>query len=100
MKSSKEFFVSKRYNIRDIVEKVGTEDTFAAGLICGINLFGSHQEALELAVATSRPKHSMPTVLSLISVKEIERLAEGEASGRVQRQCIKRLDRLYKTLHP
>jgi hypothetical protein len=100
LNSPKEFFVSKRYDIRDIVDRVGTGDTFAARLICGINLFGSDQDALELAVAASCPKHSIPRDLPLISIKEIERLAGGEASGRVQRQYIKRLGRPYKTLHP
>jgi len=80
-----EFLVSKRYDIRDIVDRVGTGDTFAAGLVYGINNLGSDQEALEFAVAASCLKHSIPGDLPLISLAEVERLVGGAASGRVQR---------------
>ncbi len=79
------FLVSKRYDIHDIVDRVGTGDTFAAGLIYGINNLGGDQEALEFAVAASCLKHSIPGDLPLVSLEEVERLAGGEASGRVQR---------------
>ena len=80
-----EFLVSKRYDIRDIVDRVGTGDTFAAGLVYGINYLGSDQEALEFAVAASCLKHSIPGDLPLISLAEVERLVGGATSGRVQR---------------
>ena len=80
-----EFLVSRKYDIRDIVDRVGTGDSFAAGLIYGIGNLGSDQAALEFAVAASCLMHSIPGDLPLISVKEVERLAGGEVSGRVQR---------------
>lgn len=80
-----DILVSKRYDVQDIVDRVGTGDSFAAGLIYGINNLENDQDALEFAVAASCLTHSIPGDLPLISVKEVESLAGGEASGRVQR---------------
>ena len=80
-----DILVSKRYDVQDIVDRVGTGDSFAAGLIYGINNLENDQDALEFAVAASCLTHSVPGDLPLISVKEVESLAGGEASGRVQR---------------
>ncbi len=85
LNNRKEFLVSRRYDIRDIIDRVGTGDTFAAGLIYGINTFGSDEEALDFAVAASCLKHSIPGDLPIIGREEVEKLAGGEASGRVQR---------------
>ena len=85
LNNGSEFLVSKKYEIRDIVDRVGTGDTFAAGLIYGINSLGNDQDALDFAVAASCLKHSITGDLPLISLKEVESLLEGQASGRVQR---------------
>ncbi len=77
--------VSRKYEIRDIVDRVGSGDTFAAGLIYGIINLDSDQTALEFAVAASCLKHSIPGDLPLISSNEVESLLGGETSGRVQR---------------
>ena len=81
----KELFVSRRYEITDIVDRVGTGDAFAAGLIYGLGNLPSAQEALEFAVAASCLKHSIPGDLPLLSVAEVRALMEGSGSGRVQR---------------
>ncbi len=81
----KDFLVSKKYEIHDIVDRVGGGDTFAAGLIYGLNHLSNDQEALEFAVAASCLKHSIPGDLPLISLKEVKNLMAGAASGRVQR---------------
>jgi 2-dehydro-3-deoxygluconokinase len=80
-----QFLVSKKYDIQDIVDRVGTGDSFAAGLIYGINHLGSDQEALDFAIAASCLKHSIPGDLPLISLKDVKSLVGGKASGRVQR---------------
>ena len=80
-----EFLLSRKYDIRDIVDRVGTGDSFAAGLIYGVNNLDSDQDALEFAVAASCLKHSIPGDLPLISRGEVERLVRGAGSGRVQR---------------
>ena len=80
-----EFLISKKYEIHDIVDRVGAGDTFSAGLIYGLNNLSSDKEAIEFAVAASCLMHSIPGDLPLISVEEVKGLAEGAGSGRVQR---------------
>jgi len=79
------FRVSRRYEINDIVDRVGGGDAFAAGLIYGLLRLDGNTEALEFAVAASCLKHSVPGDFSLVRVAEITALAAGGGSGRVQR---------------
>ncbi len=81
----KDFLVSRRYEITDIVDRVGAGDSFGAGLIYGLLAYGDHARALEFATAASCLKHSIPGDFNRVSVAEIEALVAGEASGRVQR---------------
>jgi 2-dehydro-3-deoxygluconokinase len=83
--TGKEFLVSRRYDIRDIVDRVGSGDAFAAGLIYGLTNLGAPREALEFAVACSCLKHSIPGDLPLLTVAEVKALMGGSGSGRVQR---------------
>jgi len=85
LNNREEFFISKKYEIHNIVDRVGGGDTFASGLIHGFNNLHSDREALEFAVAASCLMHSIPGDLPLISVKEVESLVKGVTSGRVQR---------------
>jgi 2-dehydro-3-deoxygluconokinase len=85
LNNRKEFFISKKYEIHNIVDRVGGGDTFAAGLIYGVTNLPSDKEALEFAVAASCLKHSIPGDLPLLSVEEVNSLAGGAGSGRVQR---------------
>jgi len=85
LNNREEFFISQKYEIHDIVDRVGTGDTFAAGLIYGINNLNGDKEALDFAVAASCLMHSIPGDLPLLSVEEVKSLAEGTGSGRVQR---------------
>lgn len=80
-----EFLVSRRYDITDIVDRVGGGDSFAAGLIYGLLNLGSHREALEFAVAASCLKHSVSGDFFRFTVDEVKALMKGGGSGRVQR---------------
>ena len=79
------FYLSKKYEIRDIVDRVGGGDSFVAGLIYGLNTYDSKQEALEFAVAASCLKHSILGDFNRVSIAEVEKLKGGDVSGRVQR---------------
>jgi 2-dehydro-3-deoxygluconokinase len=79
------FLTSRRYEIRDIVDRVGGGDSFAAGLIYGLNHYQDNQAALEFAVAASCLKHSISGDFNRVSVAEVEKLLGGDGSGRVQR---------------
>jgi 2-dehydro-3-deoxygluconokinase len=85
LNNRQEFYVSKKYEIHDIVDRVGGGDAFATGLIYGINYLPNDKEALEFAVAASCLKHSIPGDLPLLTVEEVKSLAGGAGSGRVQR---------------
>lgn len=78
------FYYSKSYDIR-IVDRVGGGDSFSGGLIHGLLTKKTQGEALEFAVAASALKHTIFGDYNLVDEKEVETLAKGDASGRVQR---------------
>jgi 2-dehydro-3-deoxygluconokinase len=79
------FHLSRRYEITDIIDRVGGGDSFASGLIYGLNAHDNRLDALEFAVSASCLKHSVPGDFNRVSVAEVEHLMAGDASGRVQR---------------
>lgn len=68
-----------------IVDRVGGGDSFAAGLIYALMNGKNDQDAVEFAVAASALKHTIEGDFNRVSVKEVERLVNGDGSGRVQR---------------
>ena len=83
--NGKEFYESKHYDIEPIIDRVGGGDSFAGGLIHGLLKYNDQGKALEFAVAASALKHTIPGDFNVVSEKEVEALAGGDASGRVQR---------------
>jgi 2-dehydro-3-deoxygluconokinase len=79
------FMLSRAFEITHIVDRVGTGDSFAAGLIYGLQKLPTRKDALEFAVAASCLKHSVSGDFQRCSVEEVEALLEGGGSGRVQR---------------
>lgn len=79
------FYVSKKYEIRDIVDRVGGGDSFAGGLIYGLNHYEAKQQALEFAVAASCLKHSISGDFNRVGAADVEKLMGGDGTGRVQR---------------
>ena len=79
------FYISKKYEIRDIIDRVGGGDSFAGGLIYGLNHYADRQQALEFAVAASCLKHSVIGDFNRVDVSDVEKLAGGDGTGRVQR---------------
>lgn len=80
-----DFFLSRKYAITDIVDRVGGGDSFGGGLIYGLNHYENAQDALEFAVAASCLKHSINGDFNRMTVAEVESLMKGSGSGRVQR---------------
>ena len=79
------FKLSRRYEITDIIDRVGGGDSFASALIYGLNAYEDRQQSLEFAVAASCLKHSISGDFNRVSVDEVQHLMCGDASGRVQR---------------
>ena len=85
LNDGKTFYESKKYEIRDIVDRVGGGDSFAGGLIYGLNHYEDKQQALEFAVAASCLKHSIIGDFNRVGVSDVEKLMGGDGTGRVQR---------------
>ena len=75
---------SKEYHLH-IVDRVGGGDSFGGGLIYSLLSGKDSQSAIEFAVAASALKHSIEGDYNRVTVAEVEKLAGGDASGRVQR---------------
>ena len=85
LNNGSEFMVSRKYEMYDIVDRVGGGDSFAGGLIYGLNELGNDKEALEFAVAASCLKHTIDGDFNRVTIDEVLKLAKGDGSGRVQR---------------
>ena len=83
--SDNQLKVSRRYDITHIVDRVGGGDSFIGGLIYGLNNYDNDQQALDFAVAASCLKHTIYGDFNMVSVEEVEKLMEGDGSGRVSR---------------
>ena len=75
---------SPTYRIH-IVDRVGGGDSFGGGLIYSLLTGKSTQAAVEFAVAASALKHSIEGDYNMVTVAEVEKLAGGDGSGRIQR---------------
>lgn len=79
-----DFYITKKYDVR-IVDRVGTGDSFASGLIYGLVTGMSTQDTAEFAVAASAIKHTIPGDFNHATLNEVLDLMRGEGSVRVQR---------------
>ena len=79
-----EFYFSKKYAVH-IVDRVGGGDSFGGGLIYACLNQYDPQSAIEFAAAASCLKHSVEGDMNMVSVSEVQKLAGGDGSGRVQR---------------
>ena len=84
-RDTKEFYHSREYRITPIVDRVGGGDSFAGGTICGFMDGKDFKSALEFGVAASALKHTIPGDFNMVSRADVDNLAGGDGSGRVQR---------------
>ena len=82
-KEDKAYF-SPVYHVH-IVDRVGGGDSFGGGLIYSLLSGFEPEKAIGFAAAASCLKHSIEHDFNLVSVAEVEALAAGNGSGRVQR---------------
>lgn len=79
-----EFYLSREYDMV-IVDRLGGGDSFCAGLIYSLlNGFNS-RNAVEFASAASCLKHSVEGDFNMVTADEVNRLARGDITGRIQR---------------
>ena len=75
---------SKKYDLH-IIDRVGSGDSFCGGLIYALLTGKDIQTTIEFAVAASALKHSIEGDYHMVTAAEVEKLANGDASGRIQR---------------
>jgi 2-dehydro-3-deoxygluconokinase len=80
------FYLSRSYEITDIIDRVGGGDSFSAGFIYALSEYGDDEEyVINFAVAASALKHSISGDFNLTTLSEVKALVKGDGSGRVQR---------------
>ena len=79
-----EYCFSKKYNLH-IIDRVGGGDSFGGGLIYACMNGYDTQAAVEFAVAASALKHSIEGDYNMVTLAEVQKLAGGDGSGRIQR---------------
>jgi 2-dehydro-3-deoxygluconokinase len=85
LNNGKSFLVSRAYDITSIVDRVGSGDSFAGGLLYGMQMLADDAAALELAAALSCLKHSTYGDFSRARLAEVNSPLKDGGSGRVQR---------------
>jgi 2-dehydro-3-deoxygluconokinase len=85
LRNRERFIRGPRYEIADIVDRIGGGDAFAAGLIHGLDVLADESKALAFAVAASCLKQSLPGDFNLATENEVLALMEGDRSGRIKR---------------
>ena len=82
--SGEGFIQSRRYRVF-IVDRVGSGDAFAAGLIHALLDKRPDGDALEFGVAAAVLKHSIKGDFNLVDAAEVERIVFEGTSGRIRR---------------
>lgn len=84
MWNGNEYFETKELDITHIVDRIGTGDAYAAGLIHGL-LHYDDQKALAIANASCALKHTIKGDANLVSEEEVLSVIEGNLTGRIKR---------------
>ena len=84
MWNGKNYITSDMLNITHIIDRVGTGDAFAAGLIYGL-LHYDDQRALDFASAACALKHTVPGDVNMVSLENVQSLMDGDTSGAIKR---------------
>lgn len=83
--NGKELLESRRYDITDIVDRVGGGDSFMGGLIFGLLHYNDDQKALEFATAASCLKHTIKGDYNWVTIQDVKDLMRGQSNGRISR---------------
>ena len=82
--NDKDYITSDMLNITHIIDRVGTGDAFAAGLIYGL-LHYDDQQAVDFATAACALKHTVPGDVNIVSLENVLSLMKGDTSGAIRR---------------
>ncbi len=79
-----EFKETEDFDITHIVDRIGTGDAFAAGLIYGLQQYDDYK-AMQFASAACALKHTYEGDVNYTNVKEVMAIIDGNISGRFVR---------------
>lgn len=79
-----EYIISKELEIKDVIDRIGTGDAYAAGLIYGLIHF-DNQKALNFANAACALKHSILGDANLVNVEDVLEVVHGKVNGKIKR---------------
>lgn len=88
MWNGKKFFETEDFDITHIVDRIGTGDAFAAGLVYGLQNFDGDTKdikAMEFASAACALKHTYVGDVNYTTIDEVMRVVEGNVTGRFNR---------------
>jgi 2-dehydro-3-deoxygluconokinase len=80
------YLKTEKLNITHVIDRVGTGDAFASGLIYGLLHYDDDDiQALNFASAACALKHTVPGDVNMVSLKDVISLMEGDTSGAIKR---------------
>ncbi|MFZ4928999.1 sugar kinase [Chryseobacterium sp. Mn2064] len=78
------YFETELLEVNPVVDRIGTGDAFAAGLIYGLKHFND-EKALRFANAACAIKHTIPGDINYASAEDILEVMNGNSGGRIKR---------------
>ncbi len=85
MWDGEKFLSTQKLDITHIIDRVGTGDAFAAGIIYGLMNYSDDQEALEFGTAACALKHTIEGDANMIILEDVLDLMQGDKSGKIKR---------------
>ncbi|WP_209404877.1 sugar kinase [Pseudozobellia sp. WGM2] len=85
MWNGEEYIKTEILNITPVIDRVGTGDAFASGLIYGLLHYDNDLQALNFASAACALKHTVPGDVNMVSLENVTSLMEGDTSGAIKR---------------
>lgn len=83
--NGKRYLKTDTLDVTHIVDRVGTGDAFAAGLIYGLLSYQDDFQALKFATAACALKHTVEGDVNMVSRENVVDLMEGNTSGKIIR---------------
>ncbi|MCL7762227.1 sugar kinase [Polaribacter sp. Z014] len=85
MWNGKEFIKADKLDITHVIDRVGTGDAFASGIIYGLLHYDNDMDALNFATAACALKHTVLGDVNMVSVENVTSLMGGNTSGKIKR---------------
>ena len=83
--TGKEYIKTEMFEISHVIDRVGTGDAFAAGLIYGLLHYDDDLDALNFASAACALKHTILGDVNMVSLENVTSLMGGDTSGSLKR---------------